>query len=57
MSVADLIDALETDKKADAADIFRAEINSRISDALDAKRVEIGRSVYAQPPKTKPEEE
>jgi hypothetical protein len=42
MGVADFIDAIATDNKVEAKAAFETEIKSRVADAIEAKRVEVG---------------
>jgi len=46
MSVGNFIDALASGDKLGAEEAFGAEMQSRMADALDAKRMEIGQSIY-----------
>lgn len=49
MSIENFIDALAAGDKMEAEAAFNAEMGSRINDAIDAKRVEVGQSIYGQP--------
>ena len=46
MSIENLIDALASNDKSGAEEAFNAEMNTRRSEALDAKRADIGQSIY-----------
>jgi|TARA_R110000851_G_scaffold230898_5_gene383696 hypothetical protein len=46
MSIETMIDALAAGKNAEASTMFKQEIGSRISDAIESKKVEIGASIY-----------
>ena len=41
-----MIDALADGNNAEANTMFKQEISTRISDAIEAKKVEIGKSIY-----------
>lgn len=47
MSVADLIDAIAAGDTVEAKGAFEAELKSRVTDAIDAKRMEVGQSMSA----------
>lgn len=57
MSVDNFINALASGDKLGAEEAFGAEMQSRIADALDAKRMEIGQSIYGGSEETYQEEE
>lgn len=46
--IADLIDAVAGDKKADAEDMFNSIIGDKLQGALDAKRVEVATTFYGR---------
>jgi hypothetical protein len=45
MGIADFIDAIAADNKVDAQAAFEAELKSRVTDAIDAKRIEVGQAM------------
>lgn len=48
MSTENFIDALAADNKAAAKDAFESEISSRVTSALDAKKVEVAQTMFNQ---------
>ena len=57
MSVENLINALASGDKLAAEEAFGAEMQSRVSDAMDAKRMEVGQSIYGGTETVQTEEE
>lgn len=57
MGIADFIDALATGDKLAAEEAFGAEMQSRMTDAIDAKRMEVGQSIYGGSQETVQSEE
>ena len=55
--ISSLINSVDAGKFADATDIFNDEINNRIRDALDAKRVSLAQSVFNNANTEEPETE
>lgn len=45
-NVQDMIDALQTGNMSGAQDAFNAALNDKMSDALDAKKIEVAADVY-----------
>ena len=46
MSIETMIDALADGNAAEANQMFKQEIGDRISDAIETKKVEIGKAIY-----------
>lgn len=46
-NIKDLIDAVADGRTHDADEAFKAEISNRVSDSIDAKRVEVATSMTA----------
>lgn len=55
--ISSLINSVETGNFANATDIFNDEINNRIRDALDAKRVSLAQSIFNNANTEEPETE
>ena len=45
MSIADFIDAVADGKSTVAKSVFETELKTRVVDAIDAKRAEVGQSM------------
>lgn len=57
MSVDSFINAIASGDKLEAEQAFAAEMQSRIADAMDAKRIEVGQSIYGTAEETVQTEE
>ena len=55
--ISSLINSVEDGNFANATDIFNDEINNRIRDALDAKRVSLAQSIFNNANTEEPETE